>query len=93
MIRTLLAASAFAALTASAAFAQGETLATEPEIYTENNDDSSDRLPTAGTADLGGLLSNSDGSSGSGTTDNINDDVPDITEENNDDVSRRVLPQ
>lgn len=91
MVREALAASALLVVSASAVFAQGETTTTQPAIVQENSDDASRRLPTAGTADVGNVVNNADGSRGAtrSTTD-FNNDSPEITDNNNDDADARI---
>jgi hypothetical protein len=94
MLKHLLTASAIVALSAGAAVAQGETTVTEPKITREQHEDPSQRLPLAGKADPADLLQNTDGSRGATrTTENLNKDVPAITEDNSDDVSKRIPQQ
>lgn len=84
-------ATVFIALSASGAYAQGETVATEEQIRLDNNDDVSRRLPTAGTGDVGAVFDNIDGSQGSsGTSSDLNPAQPQIAEDNAEDPIQRA---
>ena len=76
MIRSIIAAAAVLTIAGSSAYAQGETTATQPKIIRENQENPSYRLPTAGKGHAENVFNNVDGSKGSGTTVNINKDVP-----------------
>ena len=98
MNRTLIAATALIAMSASGAFAQtatneGTINQGVPEITEENNDNVSKRVPVNETGGAPTGVMGNVGTSGAAAETNengIGEGVPEITQENNDDTSQRV---